>query len=140
LTKTGGGSTISPLGVGVLTIGKINPKHFENVFPIQTDDVIITDERLAHIKKRHPQDYERYAEYIPRILEQPDYIIEANKPNSAVMLKTIAEDGKEYQLILRLRAATDPANYRNSVITFSRIHAKEYRRIVRNKKILYKSE
>ena len=41
---------------------------------IRTDDVVITDERIAHIKERHPNDYERFMMYIPQIIEAPDYI------------------------------------------------------------------
>lgn len=28
---------------------------------ITTDEVIITDERIMHIKERHPSDYERFS-------------------------------------------------------------------------------
>jgi len=124
----------------VSKIGEINPKHFENVFPVLTNDVVITDERIAHIKAHHPKDYERYAEYIPQILKNPDYILKANRPHSAVLLKEFKKSDERFQLILRLRTSQDPDEFSNSVITFSRLHAKEYRRFVRNKKVLYKSE
>ena len=121
-------------------IGEINPKHFENVFSVLTNDVIITEKQIAHIKERHPLDYERYVEYIPNILSAPDYIVEANKPHSAVLLKTFYNEGKPFQLVLRLKTSNDPDEFKNSVITFSRLHAKEFRRFIKNKKILYKSE
>ena len=42
-------------------IGKIDIKIFRCIADnIQTDEVIITDERIAHIKEKHPNDYERY--------------------------------------------------------------------------------
>ena len=41
-----------------------------------TEDVI-TDECIQDIKNRHPDDYERYDEYLTCIIEKPDYIVEA---------------------------------------------------------------
>ncbi|MCL1819351.1 MAG: PBECR2 nuclease fold domain-containing protein [Oscillospiraceae bacterium] len=104
-----------------MKIGEVNPEHFENIFTITEKDVVITEKQIAHIKERHPQDYERYAGYIPQIIKEPDYIIEANKPNSSVLLKYISENGEYFQLVLRLKAKTDPKDYRNSVISFWKI-------------------
>ena len=124
----------------MLKIGEINPRHFGNIFAITEKDVVITEKQVTHIKERHPQDYERYAGYIPQILKEPDYIIEANKPNSSVLLKYIPENDEHFQLILRLKAETDPKDYRNSIITFLNIGEERYNQYIRNKKILYKSE
>ena len=85
---------------------------------IQTDEVIITDRQIEHIKERHPNDYERYFVYFQEIIHNPDYILEANRPNTAFVLKHIVDNGKNYQLILRLKTSTDPKEYKNSVITF----------------------
>ena len=39
-------------------VGKIDIRIFRCINPdIITDDVIITDERISHIKERHPNDY-----------------------------------------------------------------------------------
>ncbi len=127
-------------GVGVQMVGEINPKLFQKISPILTKDVVITERQIAHIKESHPLDYERYAEYIPAILREPDYIIEANKPNSAVLLKEILEGNERFQLILRLKTPEDPASYQNSVISFWKIDKRRYDNYVRNKKIVYKSE
>ena len=65
-------------------VGKINKEIYKCVAEnIVTDDVIITSERIGHIKERHPNDYERYYEYLKEIVEDPDYIIETSKPNTA---------------------------------------------------------
>ena len=125
--------------VDVVKVGEINPKHFENVFQILTNDVVITEKQIAHIMARHPQDYMHYAGYIPQILSDPDYIIEANRAYSAVLMKSFTGDGERFQLVLRLRAANDPDTYRNSIITFLRIREKEWNRLISNKRILYKS-
>lgn len=107
---------------------------------IVTDEVIITDERIKHIMERHPNDYERYYKYMAEVIADPDYIVEANKPNTAFILKSITENDKKYELILRLATSDDPKKYKNSVITFLRIENKRYNRYLRTKTILYKKE
>ena len=133
ITQKGGATNVSK-------IGEINPKHFENIFLILTNDVIITEKQIEHIKKRHSGDYEMYSTYIPEILKEPDYIIEANKPNSVVLLKSFSENDKYFQLILRLKTATEPKNYQNSVISFWKIGENDLKRLIKNKKVLYKAE
>lgn len=107
---------------------------------ISTDEVIITDERIQHIRERHPNDFERYQQYIARIVETPDYILESDMPNTAFVLKEIQEAGEKFQLILRLKVSTDPEGYKNSVITFLKTSEKKWNKYLRNKKILYKNE
>lgn len=125
----------------VRVVGKINRNIYSVVSPhIQTDEVIITDERIAHIQKRHPNAFEQYAKYIQKIIEEPDYILEANKPNTAFVLKEFTKNDKRFQLILRLAVERDQPGYKNSVITFLNVEEKRYRRYLRTKNILYKAE
>ncbi len=125
----------------VHNVGKIDIEKYKCVTEdIQTDEVIITEKQIEHIKERHPNDYERYFSYVREIIQKPDYILEANKPNTAFVLKHILDNGKNYQLILRLKTSNDPSEYKNSVITFLKVEEKRYKRYLRTKKILYKSE
>ena len=50
------------------------------------------------------------------------------------------EYGEQFKLILRLQTSNDPNHYKNSVITFMKIDEKEWNRLLRNKKVLYKSK
>lgn len=123
------------------SVGKIDKQKYKCVTPdIWTREVIITDERVEHIKQRHPTDYERFYSYIPQIITDPDYIIEANKPNTAVVLKEIQQNGEKFKLILRLKVEGDPREYRNSVVSFWLIGDTTWRKTIKNKKILYKRE
>ena len=107
---------------------------------IQSLDVVITDERIEHIKERHPQDYERFMRYIPQIIQEPDYIIASSKPHTAVILKMIEENGERFKAILRLKVEKDPSHYRHSIISFWRIGDATWKKILRNKVILYRRE
>ena len=123
-------------------VGKIDVKIYRCISEyIITDEVIITDERVGHVKERHPDDYEKYCEYLKEIVEHPDYIIEANKPDTALILKQIIESKeKQFKTVLRLKTSTDKPEYKNSIITFMKINEKEWKRLLRNNRILYKRE
>ena len=107
---------------------------------IRTREVVITEERIAHIKERHPNDYERFYTYIPKMVADPDYIIAANQPDTAVILKEFVERGEKFKLILRLKTTDQPINYKNSVISFWCIGETTWNKTLKNKKILYKAE
>ena len=126
---------------GVHYVGKIDLKKYQCVTNhITTDDVIITDERISHIKERHPHDFERYCQFLTESVENPDYIIEANKPKSALVLKAFEKNEKQFKMIVRLVTPEDNSQFKNSIITFMKINSQEWRRLINNKKILYKSE
>lgn len=134
-TATGSG------GMSVKTIGRIDVEKFRVVSDkIRTNEVVITDERIEHIRQRHPNDFERFSKYLADIVESPQYILEANKPNTAFLLKEYEEDNERFQLILRLAVEGDRPEYKNSVITFLHVEKKRFNRYLRTKKILYKSE
>ena len=120
-------------------IGKIDRKKFREISKdITTDDVILTDKQVEHIKERHPNDYELYFKFIKEIVENPDYIIKDTKPNTGFLLKTFVKEDKRFQLILRLHTNEDIKGYRNSIITFLKINRKKYNQYLRNKEIVWR--
>jgi len=125
----------------VHTVGRIDIEKYRVVTDqIRTDEVIITDERIQHIKDRHPNDYERFCAYIPEIINNPDYIVEANKVNTAVLLKEFTENDEHFKLVLRLKVESDPEEYKNSILSFWRIGETTWKKTLKNKRILYKNE
>lgn len=125
----------------VQTIGKIDPQKYRVVSEtIRTDEVVITDERIQHIKDHHPNDFERYSQYISKMLESPQYILEDSVPNTAVILQHFVENDEHFRLILKLAVVGDAPAKKNSVITFLKISEKKFKKYLRNKKILYTAE
>lgn len=123
------------------SVGKINRGIYKCITDdIETDEVIITDERIFHIKERHPNDYERFCSYIPDIISEPDFIIRANKPDTATILKEIIDKGEKFQLVLRLKTSKDKPEFKNSVITFLNINERTWNKYLRNKEVLYRRE
>ncbi len=117
------------------TVGRIDKEIYKCVSKdILSDEVIITDNQILHIKKRHPSDYERFSKYFGEIVGEPDYIVETNRANTALILKEIVKAGEVFKTVVRLVTSADNPTYRNSIITFMRIDKKEWNRLLKNKK------
>lgn len=85
-------------------IGRIDVEIYKCIAEnITTDEVVITDERIQHIKSRHHGDYDVIKPYIKDILASPDYILEdESRKNTGLLLKEICQNGLKFQLILIL--------------------------------------
>lgn len=78
-------------------IGKIDKEKFKLITrDITTEEVILTDKQVEHIKERHPNDYELYFKYFKDIVEDPDYVIKDTKPNTGFLLKEFNEEKKGF--------------------------------------------
>ena len=96
-------------------IGKIDLNIYRCITgDIMTDEVIITEERIYHIESHHPGDYKKYGKFLKDAIENPDFILQSDRPNTALILKECVINGG--------------------------INIKEWQRLLNNKKILYKKE
>lgn len=122
-------------------VGRIDREIYRCVTEdIVTDEVIITEERIQHIQDHHPNDYERFCGYLPDMIADPDYIVQDERPYTAMVLKEIIENGEHFRLTLRLVTPADTPGLMNSIITFMKVRKREYERVIRNKVVLYKKE
>ena len=106
---------------------------------IQTREVIITAERIQHIKTHHPGHFEVIAPFLAAAVETPDYILE-DAPNTGLILKAVSEDDLRIQMVLRIHTSSDAPGFKNSIISAWKISESRWNNYLRNKKILYKSE
>ena len=104
-----------------------------------TDEVIITEKQLIHIKERHPEAYKNAISYIRHILAQPDYIIKDKKPDTGLIIKQVTAREKHMLLVLRM-CTSCKEGYKNSIITGWEISEKRLKNYLKNKQILYKHE
>ncbi len=127
--------------IAVHKIGKINTDIYKCITEnIVTDEVIITDERIAHIKERRGAAfYDRYGRYFGEIIDNPDYIFK-DKENTALVCKRYIDDGKYVNIALRLITSTDNPEYKNSIITAIVENNKRFAQRIRNNTPLYKKE
>lgn len=113
--------------IGKIDINKLGKYKYK----IVTDDVILTDERIKHIKEHHPGDYEKYSIYISKIINDPDYIIEDNKNLDTVLyMKTIKENNKNIQIVVRLNTNKKEREKQNSILTLWKVKDKTYKQLI----------
>lgn len=103
-------------------------------------DLILTEERIKHIKEHHPGDYEKYGVYIKEIIKEPDYILEDNKNKDTILfLKQINENSKNVQIVIKLNTNKKELERKNSILTLWKIRNSTYNQLVRNRKIIWKT-
>ena len=121
-------------------LGKLNTKPLTEEFgELYTDEVIVTDERLEHIKTHHPEDYELFEQYGKDTVLSPDEILVDNKhPATVLMIKHLPDSN--LNVVVRLALDPDHPDYKNSIMTFYRIRESNLAKLRKKSKILYKCE
>lgn len=121
----------------IILLGKINIQPLEKEFgKLKTDEIIITSERIEHIKLRHPTDYELFEKYGVQTIEAPDLIIkDCKNKNTVFMIKRLEEIN--LNVVARLIIDTENEKRKNSVMTFYRIRDKNLIKIKNKNKTLY---
>ena len=95
---------------------------------LETDEVVITEERISHIGDHHPGDYEKCKQYLVDIVNDPDYVVPDKKPFTVDVLKEIEHEGKKVKLILRIKQKADPEWYKNSILSLWEIGEDSWKR------------
>ena len=123
-----------------ISLGMLNTDLFRSEFGIlKTDEIIVTSERISHIKKRHPDDYSLFKELGKTVVENPDIIIKDQKnKNTVFMVKKLANTN--LNAVVKLVLDKDETNYKNSVMTFYRIRQSNLNKLQSKNKTLYKKE
>lgn len=123
-------------------VGKIDCELYKCIAPnIKTDEVIITEERIEHIRERRGNEfYERYRGLFEEIIRDPDYIFKDKRENTALVCKRILKDEKYINIVLRIAIETDHSEYKNSIITAIGESEKRFQQRLRNNSALYKKE
>ena len=99
---------------------------------IVTQNVIITNERIEHIKKRHLNDYEKYINHISVIIKNPDYIlIDKDKIDTLMFLKRILDNTKNIIVIVKLNTEIEKIEMSNSILTFWQIRNVNYEKMIK---------
>ena len=124
----------------IQSLGKINTKVLEGEFgKIQTDEIIVTNERIEHIKLRHPEDYELFEKYGKESVSNPDFVVKDCKNKGTVfMLKKLPDTN--LNVVVRVVLETDNSKLKNSVMTFYRIRERNLKKLIEKNQLLYKKE
>jgi hypothetical protein len=122
------------------TIGKLNIQLLGKEFgKIQTEEVLITNERADHIRSHHSLDYVFFEKYGKEAVLFPDKIIKDIKHSGTIfMVKELPETN--LNVIVRLALETDKKELKNSVMTFFRIRNRNLKKLIKKNKLLYNGE
>ena len=123
-------------------LGTLDAQPLEKEFgKLKTDEVIVTEERILHIKAHHPQDYELFEKYGVSTVEKPDIIIkDTENENTVFMIKRLESTNLNVIIKLILEAETEHPDYKNSVMSFYRIRNRNLEKLEKKHKVLYKNE
>ena len=124
----------------VRVLGKIELKLLEKVFgEIQTDEIIITNERIKHILERHREDCDLFLQYAVSTVTQPDVVIKDYKNVGTVfMVKRVSNIN--INVVVRVALSTDKTGLKNSVMTFYRLRDKNLKKLMKKNEVLYINE
>ena len=126
---------------GIHSLGKLNIEIYSCITTdCITDEVIITEEQLSHIREKHPEAYQDTLLYVKDVLDDPDYIFKDKKENSGIVVKKIINEEEHSLLVIKIITSKDNKDYKNSVITGWKITEKRLNNYIRNKNIIYKKE
>ncbi len=124
----------------IISLGKINIEVLKSEFGIlQTDEIIVTDERIDHIKNRHPEDYSLFTIYGASSVSDPDFVIKDEKNRGTVfMVKKLPDTN--LNVVVRVVLESDDMKLKNSVMTFYRLRDKNLKKLIAKNALLYKKE
>ena len=106
---------------------------------LNTDKVILRDERIEHIKERHPEVVEIIKKYAKDTIESPDYILkDAVRDNTVLCIKKLEENSNINVVIkLALKDSEDKKRDKNSIITSFLMNDKRLKRELKKKECIY---
>lgn len=114
------------------TIGKFDINKYTKTIKTTTKDVVLFEERIKHIKERHPE-VEKYIKDIPKIIKNPDMILQEAKRKDTIWI--IKKFDKNVKITMKLNITNDK-NIKNSVIQMQFMRDSEIDRNIRNEKVI----
>ena len=119
--------------MGTLLLGEIESSLLQGYFgELRTKEVVVTEERMEHIRKRHPEDVELFALYGKETVLKPDILLVDEKHIGTVFaIKRLPETN--------LNVVVRP-DRKNSVMTFYRIRERNLKKLMEKNRLLYSRE
>lgn len=125
---------------GYKRIGKIDKNKLGKYKDIVvTDEVILTEERIQHIKEKHGEHFKELQNCIEDVIYNPDYILQdMEHEETIILLKEIIKDKKRIKMIMKLSTCKEQ-DRKNSIITFWKIRQRDYNKTIQKSKIIFKN-
>lgn len=110
-------------------------KHWKGV----KTQIILTDERVGHIREGHAEDYDAFSANIPDTIQNPAHVLcDARDKHTAMFIGHI--DGTSINVIVKLAFKGTNSDLESSVITMYRLGEKTLRRLMKKHLVVYSRE
>ncbi|MDR4144987.1 PBECR3 domain-containing polyvalent protein [Bacillus paranthracis] len=109
-------------------IGEINDV-VSNILklPFKTDiPIILGESNLEHMKKQHPEDFEKYGDKISEIISSPDYVAKHPRKDSIEYIKVYIDEETEEHVLVAVRATNSGVFYARTLFVMSEEKVKRY--------------
>ena len=98
--------------------------------------VELTEERLAHIRMHHPNDFELCVKYIDPVIEDPDLVLEDHKnPLTAMFIRSFEKTG--VNVVIKL-ALSNQVGDRSFIVTIHPVGARSIQKLQKKNKVVYR--
>lgn len=123
-----------------ISLGFMETSYLEKEFgKLQTNEIIVTKERLGHIRQRHAEDFALFDEYAAMTVSSPDLVLkDTNNDGTVFVVKH--PPYTNLNVVIRLALGTDEGGHKNSVMTFYRIRERNLKKLKNKHKTLYNRE
>lgn len=121
-------------------LGRLDTGVLEKEFgQLQTDRVIITDERFEHIREKHSSDIIFFRKYGIHCVNEPDFIVKDERHEGTVfMIKQLPDTN--LNIVIRIALVSDDIGLKNSVMTCYRIRNRNLKKLLSKNKLLYRKQ
>lgn len=120
----------------IRSLGSIKEDVISKEFgQIQTNEIIVTNEREANIKERHPEDFELFEKYGDKAVTDPDYIIRDGKHDGTVFM-VMKLPNTNLNVVVRVALESESIGLKNSVMTFYRIRERNLKKLIEKNSVL----
>ena len=126
--------------IEITVLGNLDPTSLSAFFgQLQTTEVVVTAERIAHIKERHPEDFLLFEQYGRETVLSPDLIIRDDKHTGTIFAVKKLPD-TNLNVVVRLVLETDEVGLKNSIMTFYRLRERNLKKLIEKNQLLYTRE
>lgn len=99
-----GGRGRSKTTQGNKQVGKLSARVISLLGLSQKQDqaILLGASNIAHMQAKHPNDYQKYGQYIPQILSKPDYVGQNPKDGSIEYVKEFKVNNDFVKVAVRI--------------------------------------
>lgn len=120
-------------------VGRIDNERVQAHWGNVIREVVLTQERIGHIREGHAEDYDVYGSYISSAIEVPDFILVDNRAADTGMFIKCVDAEKGINVIVKLEYEKEGSGYMSSVITMYRLGPTTLKRLLKRFPVVYRS-